>query len=68
MAEAEEQYLKQCLEQAICPTCQKALVDRIGSGRFSDGVFCSLACYGEWHSASLIRRHEIRMKGTSRGE
>jgi hypothetical protein len=61
-------YEKCGLEQAICPTCQKALLDRIGCGRFSDGVFCSLACHGEWHSASLIRRHEIRMQGISRGE
>jgi len=62
MADDEKDYLRKCLNDEICPKCQKPLVDRIGSGQFKDGVFCSLSCYGEWHEAALKRRHQERMR------
>jgi hypothetical protein len=66
MAENEEDYLRQCLEQGICPVCQQPIVKKFGSGQLKDGVFCSLDCYGEWHKASLMRRHQDRVqKGSS---
>ena len=64
MAEHEADYLRECLEQNICPTCKKAIEKKFGSGQVKDGVFCSLDCYGKWHSGQLLRRHESRkMKG-----
>lgn len=62
MPESEQSYLDQCREQGICPACHKATIEKYGSGQQKDGVFCSLDCYGEWHKAALIRRHEERMK------
>jgi hypothetical protein len=62
MAETEDGYLEKCKKEGLCPTCHKPLGAGIGSGRHTDGVFCSLECYGEWHRASLIRRHEERVK------
>ena len=66
MTENEGDYLRQCLAQNICPRCQNPITQKFGSGRSEDGVFCSLNCYGEWHKAILLRRHNARVKkGTS---
>lgn len=62
MAENEEEYLRQCLEQAICPACRQPVTEKFGSGQLKDGVFCSLGCYGEWHKALLKRRHQDRVQ------
>jgi len=62
MAENEESYLKQCREKELCPNCQKSLANKLGSGSFKEGVFCSLDCYTKWHEAALIRRHKARLK------
>ena len=33
-----------------CPHCHQPLgEERVGSGRFADGVFCSLDCLGTFH-------------------
>ena len=58
MAEKEGTYLAKCLQEGVCPKCRQALAQKYGSGRFEDGVFCSLDCYAEWHKGALIRRHE----------
>ena len=47
MAENEEGYLRQCLEQNICPVCQKPITQKVGSGQLKDGAFCSLDCYAK---------------------
>jgi hypothetical protein len=37
-------------ELGVCPNCDKPLgEDRVGSGRLSDGVFCSLDCIAMFH-------------------
>ena len=62
MAENEEDYLRQYLEQNICPVCQQLITKKFGSGEFKNGGFCSLDCYGKWNEALLIRRHQERMQ------
>lgn len=62
MAENEETYLRQCLEQNICPVCKSPIKEKFGSGQFKDGVFCSLDCYAKWNEALLLRRHHARLK------
>lgn len=52
MPENEESYLHQCLEQGICPACQRPVVEKYGSGQLRDGVFYSLSCFGEWYKAA----------------
>ena len=68
MAVNEEDYLRLCLEQNICPVCQKSITKKFGSGQFKDGVFCSLDCYGEWSKALLIRRHQDRVQKSKSDE
>jgi hypothetical protein len=62
MAGNEEVYLRQCLEQNICPVCQQTITKKFGSGQFKDGVFCSLKCYTEWNKTLLIRRHQDNLQ------
>jgi hypothetical protein len=67
MSENEEYYLQQCLQKMVCPSCQKKLTNKVGSGRFKDGVFCSQDCYAKWHSGVLIKRHQERLnKGNNK--
>lgn len=58
MAEGEEAYLRTCWEQRVCPCCREAMLPgtAIGSGRASDGHFCSLRCYGQYHEGAIRRR------------
>jgi hypothetical protein len=60
MAETEQSYLAQCRVNGACPACHNELVQRMGSGRVDDGVFCSLTCYANWNSSSLVQRHKMR--------
>jgi hypothetical protein len=62
MAEKEDRYLAECRSSGICPYCHNALIARVGSGSLREGVFCSLTCFAEWNSATMIRRHQIRMQ------
>lgn len=62
MAIEEKAHLSKCLARNVCPTCLGALVTRVGSGSLKDGVFCSTACYGNWHAEALRRRHQDRLK------
>jgi len=47
MAESIEAYLLELWDQNICPNCGKTIPQgtRVGSGRKSEGGFCSLDCY-----------------------
>lgn len=67
MAEDEHRYLEDCRHKGICPTCRKPLKTRVGSGSFSQGVFCSLKCNAQWHEVALRLRHEGRLKGRNDG-
>lgn len=52
---SESQYLSELWVANICPWCGKSIPEgtRVGSGRKSEGGFCSLACYANYHSAEL---------------
>ncbi len=60
MAESERRYLLELWDKGICPNCSKKIPDakRVGSGKKSDGGFCSLDCYGEYYNAALTERHK----------
>jgi hypothetical protein len=45
----KEQRVRKAAEHDSCPQCGKSLTDRVGSGRLSDGVFCSLNCMALFH-------------------
>lgn len=62
MSEQQATYLAECLKKAICPACQKHLVERHGSGQFKDGVFCSLDCEAKWRGEEIRQRHLTRSK------
>ena len=68
MAENEDDYLRQCLEENICPVCHQAIIKKFGSGQFKDGVFSSLNCYTEWNKALLIRQHQDKIKKSKSDE
>lgn len=59
MTSPDEQNLLDLWDKNICPMCGKDIPEgtRVGSGRKSDGGFCSLDCYGEYHKKVLIERH-----------
>ncbi len=62
MSENEKDYLEQCLAKNMCPTCQKPMTTKVGTGQFKDGVFCSLDCQAKWHENAMIKRHLERLK------
>ena len=45
--ETREARITRSIEEKVCATCGKSLlgVRILGSGSFSDGLFCSLDCY-----------------------
>jgi hypothetical protein len=59
MAESVDQYLQECRAKDICPTCQKPLTNRVGSGNL---VFCSLDCDVKWRAPDFIMRHFERLR------
>jgi predicted nucleic acid-binding Zn ribbon protein len=58
MTNNEQEFLLQLWERNICPMCGKRIPDgqRVGSGRKSDGGFCSLDCYAEYHKLDLVEK------------
>lgn len=58
MDKSEREYLLELWDLNVCPNCGKAIPDgtRVGSGKKSDGGFCSLDCYAEYHKLALIQR------------
>jgi len=58
MGESEKEYLLDLANANICPNCGKAIPDstRIGTGKKTDGVFCSLDCLAQYHETELIER------------
>jgi hypothetical protein len=58
MAESEQNYLLELWDRGVCPNCGKKIPagKRVGSGKKSDGGFCSLDCYGEYYSIEIFER------------
>ena len=58
MATSEEAYLLELWDQNICPNCGKTIPQgtRVGSGRKSEGGFCSLECYASFYQLELAER------------
>jgi hypothetical protein len=60
MEEFDKEYLLELWDANICPNCGVAIPDqaRVGSGKKSEGGFCSLSCYGDYYKATLVDRHQ----------
>jgi len=58
MARSEEDYLRELWDKNICPNCGKDIPEgkRVGSGKKSEGGFCSLDCYASYYKGALIER------------
>lgn len=66
----EAEYLLELWDRDICPNCGKDIPEgtRVGNGRKSEGGFCSLACYADYHSLELAARARRAMVQTDRKE
>jgi hypothetical protein len=55
---AESQYLLELWSLNRCPFCAKNIPDgtRVGSGRKSEGGFCSLDCYANYYALEILER------------
>jgi hypothetical protein len=65
IVESERQYLLDRWKKNICPKCGAKIPPgkRVGSGKKSEGGFCSLDCYGKYHEAALAKRaREVQSK------
>jgi hypothetical protein len=58
MVDSEQNVLLELWEMNVCPQCGKDIPDgtRVGSGRRSEGGFCSLSCYADFYGSDLIER------------
>lgn len=58
MAKSEQDYLLELWLKNMCPYCGKAIPEgkRVGSGRKSEGGFCSLDCYARYNELELRER------------
>jgi hypothetical protein len=70
MGISEEAYLLQLWDQNICPNCGKPIPEgtRVGSGRKSEGGFCSLDCYTSFYQLELAARARRLSERTRRQE
>jgi hypothetical protein len=70
VATSEEVYLLELWDQNICPNCGKAIPQgaRVGSGRKSEGGFCSLDCYTSFYQLELTERARRLAERTKRKE
>ncbi len=59
MAESDTERLKRLYKERICPYCGKQISESagVGSGRVSEGRFCSLDCYAKYYEHELAQRH-----------
>ena len=58
VADHERKLLLKCAEDGVCPLCGKPTIEKVGSGRVEDGVFCSLDCVAKWRGAELVRKYQ----------
>jgi hypothetical protein len=58
MAESEQEFLLELWGKNICPNCGREIPQgtRVGSGKKSEGGFCSLDCYTEYYNVDLVER------------
>lgn len=58
MSDSDFDVLLELWEMNICPQCGKNIPEgtRVGSGRHSEGGFCSLGCYAEFYASNLVER------------
>ena len=68
MAESEQSYLLEFWDKNVCPNCGTKIPEgrRVGSGKKSEGGFCSLGCYGEYYKAELTERHKKAIAAAER--
>jgi len=61
MAISEAAYLQRLWELDICPYCHRVIPEgkRVGSGRRSDGGFCSLECFSRYHVLGFIEKARL---------
>ena len=61
MAISEATYLKILWERNICPHCLRVIPEgkRVGSGRKSDGGFCSLECFSKYHVLEFAEKARL---------
>ncbi len=58
MGSSEAENLLKLWDKNICPFCGKFIPEgtRVGSGKKSEGGFCSLGCYADYHKTDLLER------------
>jgi hypothetical protein len=58
MAISEAEYLLDLWKKNVCPYCGKLIPEgtRVGSGRKSEGGFCSLDCYARYYQMEFQER------------
>jgi len=56
MAGSEQEWLLELWVKNVCPSCGREIPQgtRIGSGKKSEGGFCSLDCHIEYYKFGLI--------------
>lgn len=58
MVNSDQEYLLELWNKNICPNCGKNIAEgtRVGSGKKSEGGFCSLDCYAEYRAVDILQR------------
>jgi hypothetical protein len=58
MTNSEPNVLLELWEMNLCPQCGKEIPERtrVGSGRKSEGGFCSLDCFADFYQADMAER------------
>jgi len=70
LSESTAAYLLELWDQNICPNCGKSIAQgtRVGSGRKSEGGFCSLDCYTSFYQLELTERARRLVERTKHKE
>jgi len=65
---SEEQHLLDLWGRNVCPYCGKDIPEgtRVGSGRKSEGGFCSLTCYANYYALELRERAKKAMDASKK--
>lgn len=60
MGRSEQEYLLELWARNICPNCAKLIPEgtRVGSGKKTEGGFCSLNCFGEYYKTEMLERQK----------
>lgn len=62
--------IRRSWEEGLCPQCSAAIPGGkgVGTGKRSDGTFCSLDCIARFHGPMFIERHIERIKKIRQAE